>query len=266
MKKKININKELEFYFGITELKEKYGKAFLDWYWKPNYITNGLPEIEHPTTSMEKDIAMLHKRLEHPRSFTEDEYNLFHDKINYVIHKFKNIQMPNPEINQYALLRYYLVGALSYISLSVLPKQKKEWKIDFEMFGSFYNTNSDYCSLYNDIELSSCDVFRFRLHPNMTLLINPPYSEDWIQVACQLCIKLLKKKKNTTIYLVLPVWNLSDRKKLGLPLYDDLPIIDDMKISPYLIKHSIRNIKFYDGTKQQLALYTDKVHVFIFNH
>jgi hypothetical protein len=44
-----------------------------------------------------------------------------------------------------------VVGALNNISLSVSPKVKKEWNINFELFGAFYNTNSNYCGLYSDI-------------------------------------------------------------------------------------------------------------------
>lgn len=76
----------------------------------------------------------------------------------------------------------------------------------------------------------------------------------------------MNKKKNTKIYLVIPVWNNSDRKKLGLKTYQDLPQINNLKDSPYLKSHNIKKLEFYNGIIKKVVFLKDKVHIFIFQN
>ena len=72
--------------------------------------------------------------------------------------------------------------------------------IGFELFGSFYNTNVNYCGLFSDIENNSCDFNTFKLRKDMTILINPPFTEIWIKKSCKIIENIMKKNLNTIIY------------------------------------------------------------------
>lgn len=253
------MNKEIEFYYGVNHLITKYGyNTFIQWYWNPHKIRNGLPIIHKPCSPFEQDVMLIHQRLNNPRNFNTLIHKKFLSKLNHFLQKM-NIDL---HTHKFALYRYYLVGALNNISLSVAPEIKKNWNISFELFGSFYNTNSPYCSLFSDIEPRAiCDVLHFKVKPNSTILINPPYTEDWIRIACKLTHEYLLLPN--TIYLVIPIWNVSDRLLCNLPiLYDDLPCIDEMKLSPYLISHRFEHLKFYDGIHKKHKYLCDKVHIF----
>ena len=92
------------------------------------------------------------------------------------------------------------------------------------------------------------------------------YTEQWIKICCEIIENIMKKNKNTKIYLVIPIWNKSDRKKLGLKEYEDLPEIDKLKKSTYLQSHEITNLQFYNGIVRKDVFLKDKVHVFIFQN
>jgi hypothetical protein len=273
---RLNLERELNLHLGLKFLNEKYGpERIMKWYWSPNYIRNGLPESgDGDDPEFEHDIKVIHKSLDPSFSKTKliskEILNYFVEQVeittNNIIKKYpalKNIS----ELERYALFRYHVVGALNNISLSVSPETKREWGIDFELFGAFYNTNYDYCGLYSELEKRCVtDVLHFKLEPNMTILINPPYTEEWIVKSCELVNQYLSKEMNTTIWLVVPVWNVSDRKKLRLKIYDDMPILDAMKFSPYLVSHEITNLKFYNGLEKKEIDLKDKVHVYHFSN
>jgi hypothetical protein len=115
-------------------------------------------------------------------------------------------------------------------------------------------------------EQSCCDFYTFKLEKDMTILINPPYTEKWIKMSCEIINNIMNKKENTKIYLVIPVWNKSDRKKLGLKEYEDFPEIDKLKDSSFLLSHKIENIEFYNGIIKKNVYLKDKVHIFIFQN
>ncbi len=220
---------------------------------------------------MIEDIEKIHEYLKNPRKHSESEKEKYVNKINDIIKKInfkfdKHISKEQLNLQRAAVSRYYVVGALNNISLSVSPKIKKDWNINFELFGAFYNTNYDYCGLYSDIESSCCDFYTFKLKKDMTILINPPYTEKWIKMSCEIINNIMNKKENTKIYLVIPVWNKSDRKKLGLKEYEDLPEIDKLKESSFLQSHEIANLAFYNGIIKKNVYLKDKVHVFIFQN
>jgi hypothetical protein len=269
--KSFNIDKEIEFIKGILYLKNKYPDTFMKYYWKPQFYYNGLPDIKTPKTDLDKDILKLHKLLNFPHSHSIEEKSNYRKNIDLIIKKFNfkfnnNISNHEKMIQKASLYRYYVIGALNNISLSVSPKLKKLWNINFELFGAFYNTNYDYCGLFSDIEKSCCDFYTFKLTKNMTILINPPYTKKWIQISCKIINNIMEKKLNTKIYLVIPVWNLCDRKMLNYKMCEDLPEIDDLKKNKYLISHTIKNIEFYNGILKKIVHLKDKVHIFIFTN
>ena len=271
--KHFNINKELEFINSIQFLKQKYGnEKVMKWYWKPQFYKNGLPIIKNNTLNdFNKDVNAIHKKLENPEIHTKENIKEYNQKIDYIIKKLnfkldKNIDNKKLQLQRASIYRYYIIDALNNISLSVSPIIKKEWKINFELFGAFYNTNVNYCGLFSDIEDSCCDFYTFNLKENMTILINPPYTEEWIKISCKIINNIMKKDKNTKIYLVIPVWNCSDRKILGLKECKDLPEIDKLKNNSYLQSHNIKNLEFYDGITKRNVYLKDKVHIFIFKN
>ena len=282
------LKREYSFYYGMKYLTEKYGhETIMKWYWKPNYIKNGIPETTYDLI-MPRDLIKVHHALsngphllyckqpldEHMEKLLLDEfYETMMKYTNEIISRYKKLKNVSFK-ERLALFRYKQIGALTNISLSVHPDKKEKWGINFELFGSFYNTNTKYCGLFPELETIKCvnDVFHFdfNLNENMNILINPPYTENWIQHACEIASILLEKNtnKNTKIWLVIPVWNETNRTNLGLNTksYSDMPIIDALKISPYLVNHSVENLSFYNGLEDKTVNLKDKVHVFYFEN
>jgi hypothetical protein len=270
----LNIDRELEFINGIEYLKKKYGDdEFGKYYWKPQFYKYGFPIIKNPKNEIEKDFFQISNYLKNPREHLEKDKKNYEDKIDEIIIKTKfnlDLDFVDKELlkkNRASIYRYYVVGALNNISLSVSPKIKKKMKINFELFGAFYNTNVDYCGLFDDIENNSCNFNTFKLKPNMIILINPPYTDIWIRMSCKIVENIMRKNLNTIIYLVIPIWNNSDRKKLGLKIYDneDLVEIDNLKSSKYLVYHKITNLNFYNGIIKKQVNLKDKIHLFKFD-
>lgn len=269
--KSINIDREIEFVNGVKYLILTYGeKDFANVYWRPQFYKNGFPIIKKPSTSIEKDFVRISKKIENPPKHTIEEIENYNQEINKIIKKtnfnlidystFSDKQLENYKS---AIYRYYVIGALNNISLSVSPKIKKKMKINFELFGSFYNTNLDYCGLFDDIENNSCDFNTFKLKKDMIILINPPYTEKWIKISCIVIDNIMKQNKNTIVWLVIPIWNNTDRKKLGLKIYndvEDLVEIDKLKKSKYLVFHKITNLEFFNGIEKKFV-YLDRKSV-----
>ena len=271
--KQLNIDKEIEFINGIKYLRNKYGEIFYNFYWKPQFYKNGLPIIKRPKNEIEKDFMLISEKLKNPSLHTDEEKEKYEKKIDEIIKitNFvfdKEIDKKTLKIQRAAIHRYYVISGLNFISLSLSPEIKKKMKINFELFGSFYNTSVNYCGLFSDIENNSCDFNTFKLKPDMRILINPPFTITWIKKSCKIIENIMKKNLNTIIYLIIPVWNNSDRKKLGLKIYKDLGDIleiDNLKLSKYLVYHKIENLDFYDGVNRKKVNLPDNVHLFKFN-
>lgn len=270
---RLNIEREFNLHIGLMNLCSKYSpKRIMDWYWSPNYIKNGLPitpDMNDP--EFEHDLKMVHQSLlpNHIKPSVQllNEFvQAVEERTDLIIKKYPALKKIN-ELERYALFRYWTVGALNNISLSVSPEKKQEWGINFELFGAFYNTNTPYCGLYPELESRCCcDVLHFYLQPNMNILVNPPYTEKWIQTACELVSQYLEMNMNTTIWLVVPIWNTANRLIEGLKPQDDMPILDLLKDSPYLIKHEITKLPFYNGLTKKRVYLNDKVHVYHFSN
>lgn len=269
---RLELEREYNLHTGLIHLNKKYGfKRIMDWYWEPNYITNGLPETtDGKDPDFSQDLKLIHTLLQPKYSKItlqpKEMLNYFVEQVEIVtdkiLQKYPKLN-PITEVERYALFRYWTVGALNNISLSVSPDIKRKWGINFELFGSFYNTHYSYCGLFPELEKRCVsDVFHFELEPNMTILVNPPYTEEWIQKSCELVTNYLEQNMNTTIWLVVPVWNRSDRKILGLKNHDDMPILDAMKFSLYLRSHEITNLPFYNGLEKKEIHLKDNVHVY----
>jgi len=279
----IDVNKEIEFFTGIKLLIDKYGENFFRWYWYPTPIIDGFPanndviirklnkpEYSEYIKSFIYDIENLRDKLKNPKKYNYEDVIKFNKEIIKTIKKYnfkfdKNLNEKDLMKQKYALLRYEIIDALSNISLSVSPKLKKEWNINFELFGSFYNTNSDYCGLFSDLENSKCDFYSFKPKSGMIILINPPYTSSWIKITGDYINEYLKTP-NIKIYYIVPVWNTSDRKKLKLKTFKDIPILDELKRNKYLISHQITKLEFYNGISRTNSILNDPVHIYIFSN
>ena len=170
--------------------------------------------------------------------------------------KFKDV--PHVEALIY---RYHLYGFLNNSSLSVDPKLKKKWGINYELFGAFYNTNTSYNSLFPVLEPGSQgNVHFFKPKKDQIILANPPYTENWIRWTIR---KILDEwKDKATFYVVIPVWDNPTRKEIGLREYSrDFP--DITEIISQAKEHSIVDLPFYDGITQKLINLKDPVHVIL---
>jgi len=154
------------------------------------------------------------------------------------------------------IYRYDVMGFLNNVSLSVDLSVKNKWKITHELFGSFYNTDYPYCSLFPDLEDSLGNVFFFKPSKNMTILVNPPYTCKFIKWTCK---KIIEWKGLAKFIVVIPVWNKTHRKKLNYSLQEDLPELDEL--IKYSEKHDIVNLPFYDGINNKSVTLKDMVHV-----
>lgn len=258
--------KEIAFTSGIEQLRE-HKFPVDEWYWKPQSYIAGIPIANMDVALIEANQIIEYMRHP-PIAITNKDIEKYIAHINTIIRRTKfNLQGLKPKFWQLAAIgRYGAIGALSNISLSVSPQLKRQWKITFELFGAFYNTSSPYCGLFSDIEPNSFgDCSQFQLQSNETLLINPPYTQDWIVLSCKIVERLLVLKKRTTIYLVIPVWNKSDREKLKLPgTFDDIPEIDKLKQHPNILSHKLTNLQFFNGITKKHVFLRDKVHLFVF--
>ena len=98
----------------------------------------------------------------------------------------------------------------------------------------------------------------------MIILINPPYTKDWIKLSGEKIQEYLKTP-NIKIYYVVPVWNISDRKKAGLHVTNnDLPILDSLKDNKNLIYHKIKRLEFYNFINNKISILKDPIHIYIF--
>lgn len=114
------------------------------------------------------------------------------------------------------------------------------------MFGAFYNTNNPYNSLFPDLEPGSKgNVLYYKPEPGQVVLVNPPYTNQWIIWSIR---KILDEwLDKATFYVVIPVWDCRTRKRLGLKLYNECApeIVELIEKSKY--HKVVDNFLFYDG-------------------
>lgn len=177
------------------------------------------------------------------------------DTINKLLDKFNN---------DYVFIRYYILGWISNISLSVDPDVKIKWKIKHELFGNPYNTHGKYSSLFPDENSRAVSsAYQYKPEKNDVILANPPYTFEHISKTIKMIIDWTKKYK-FKIYLIIPVWDFNGRKELNLKLTSDFPLITKLKNNKYTKRYKIyTKFKFYDGfTKQKVYLKTP-IYVFL---
>lgn len=240
----VNILKEYNFHNWFNALIRIYGIDQVNaWYWRPDVFINGLPNMQINVKKSKRQFTFLnkfHSEMEFdtisPGSYTielNQKLSIFSDDVLEFASNFPSLKMTESE--RYALYRYYNVGALhpkNNMSLTIDPEQKKEWKINFELFGSFFNSNSEYCGLFSNLESRCrCDAFTFKLKPNMKILVHPPPTKEWVKTAFEMAHSYLSQNINTTIWMVVPL------DAIKYQIWEE---------SPFIKMHETRNITLYD--------------------
>lgn len=232
------MEKEAKFTASLKAYIKEHGRDDLFLPVKPKrgkLLPVTLPDVEPDLKEFEKDVKESIQR--HKKLYT----------------KFKHL----PHI-EWLIHRYDILGYFSNISLSVSPKIKQKWGITHEMFGAFYNTDYPYYSLFPDLEGSLGTVFQFKPKKSMVVLVNPPYTAEWIKWTCN---KIIELKGKATFYVILPVWDRKTRKELGLKQYADLPEIQELIAVSRIAE--VTSLPFYDGIHQREILLKDPVHVIV---
>lgn len=191
---------------------------------------------------------------------------------NKCVEEFKAYITKHNEIKQFKnnrfLMRYFIIGAISNISLSVHPTLKSKWKISHEMYGNQWNTNYPYCSLFNDENSDNrCNAYNYIPNKNDIILCNPPYTTEHIISAINRVLYILNNYSNITYYIIIPIWDKNTRKKLKYTIeYNDINEINILFKSKYLKQHYTKKLLFYNGFTKKSVKLKDKVHVFIMNN
>jgi hypothetical protein len=155
------------------------------------------------------------------------------------------------------LFRYQLLSSNNN-QLAVLPnvldKMEKDFKLNFETFGSAINTNTkNYCSLYYDVEkyFGSIGSFFNTKFIEGCFSFNPPYQKDIIDEGIKKILTCLSNSKvlelDLTFLITIPIWDKEGKnimKELNSENNNNKIDYDDMKI----IK-TIKKSKFFRGLR-----------------
>lgn len=241
------MEKEAKFMASIKQYIDEHGIThFFDVV--PPLKGKLVPKTVHLPTVTSVDLEEFQKDVHKSVSKHKSLYNRFKHipKVEWIIH------------------RYGVLGYLNNISLSVSPKLKESWGINHELFGAFYNVNLDhsYCSLFPDLEPGSVgNVFSFKPKKKQTILVNPPYTAEWVKWTCA---KIIEWKGKANFVIVIPVWDRKTRDELRLKRYPDLPEINHLiEIAD---QAEVVHLPFYDGIQGRKVELKDPVHlIFVFS-
>jgi len=165
--------------------------------------------------------------------------------------KIKN-KCDNDVVILILMLRYKLINSWN-THLSINPYLfkfiKKTFNVDFECFGSCFNTVCEnYCSLFYDLEKhfgSKGSFFDYQLN-NGFYELNPPFITTIIELSIEKILHNLEKSNTQlSFFMTLPVWDFNGKKEiidkeLGKTTslnnidYEDFNIINKIKSSKYL--------------------------------
>ena len=238
------MQKEANFMKAVENYKKKYGRDIFSEPLKPKTKNSIIPKGMELEDIKNADLTEYEANVEKSLKKHKTLYEKFRD-------------YPNVEALIY---RYDVWGFLNNISLSVHPDMKKKWKINFELFGAFYNTDTPYCSLFHDLEENSVgNALYFKPEKDQIVLANPPYTEAWIR---WLCRKILDEWiDKATFYVVIPIWDCKTRDEKNLQIYNCL--YDIVDLINHAKEHKVyENFPFWDGINQRKHFLKEKyVHV-----
>jgi hypothetical protein len=169
------------------------------------------------------------------------------------------------------LARYYACGSIN--NHCSVPKEVISFcGITTELFGSPLNTcTPQYCSPFADVEsaFGSLGSFYTFIMGTGIYLMNPPYDEDIMEVACKKVISVLEDDDEVTIVAVLPVWDIETQRDSG-PVFcnKDFVALKILEASPFVKSraHCVYDThKFYDYYKDQLVAVTN-IHLLVLSN
>lgn len=146
--------------------------------------------------------------------------------------------------------RYQYLGMYNGIQASVPPKiynyYRKKHNAEIELFGSPFNTDSiGYCGLFYDIEkYFGClgNFYGVEIKKGF-YLVNPPFVFRLMNDMFQKILDTLNRGTSVSFYLVIPVWNNKDRKKINKMCNDKLKTDFDKSFENKLLVNS-KYLKF----------------------
>lgn len=268
---KVTYKREIFLALSFKKLVEKYGKAFDAHYFSPSVMDYGIPDIVYKSTrsynqNIQDELEELKLVLKNPPEPSEaDEAEYFNILLKATTQY--NIKQPASLQELYALGRYEVLGILENgVFWSVLPNLKKKWGITQELFGNYFNTNTKFCSLFSELEGCGCQFGNFTPRSKGVYLVNPPFEKRYINWTCERLLLWLNDKvlKNVKFYVIIPVWDKPSREKLKLSLdYGDVPILTELLNSPYVIKHTMSKMKFYDFVNKKEVPQQSYIHLIV---
>lgn len=186
------------------------------------------------------------------------DYEEFMEKTIKKHHKLYSRFKDYPHIKE-LIVRYDVWGFLNNISLSVHPSIKKNWGINFELFGAFYNTNTPYCTLFPDLEKDGVEnAFFFKPRSGQVILANSPYTTQHIRWTIR---KILDEwLGKASFWVVIPVWDKKTRKELRLKEYPDFPEINELA-EKSIKAEVVHKFLFWDGIENKNIHLKDPIWV-----
>lgn len=120
------------------------------------------------------------------------------------------------------ILRYSMLGTENQ-HLSIPPIILKELTVDVELFGSPLNTTAkNFCSPFYDVEKyfgSLGNFFTYQLQSNKTYTFNPPYVEEFMNLAAKRLLNQVDLIKDFIVIINIPVWDTKSQKQYDLKDY-----------------------------------------------
>ncbi len=267
MKIRVSFDREVVLVLTLKRLYETYGQYFLDWYFRPSIMNYGVPTFIYDSKKFEnlalaEEMKKLSRLLVKPDP-TPSEMKKEYDEILEKALKRKNLRKPETLHQHYALVRYEVLQVVfGGLGWSVLPEEKKKWKIDQEMFGAYFNTNLPFCSLFSELEGTGEQFGTILPKPNIHYLINPPFEKYYIRWTCDRILEWLNDEtlKNLHFTIVIPVWDEESRKKLKLKPQPPAPQLSTLLKSKYITQHTMTKMKVWDSVDDKVQHQQSYIH------
>jgi hypothetical protein len=267
MKLRVSLKREIVLVLTLKKLYEKYGQYFLDYYFRPSIMNYGVPTFIYPSKKfenleLEKEMKKLEKDLLNPDNPSAQEKEDYEEILKKAL-KRKNLRKPETLHERYALLRYEILQVVfGGLGWSVLPEEKKKWKIDQEMFGAYFNTNLPFCSLFPELEGTGEQFATIVPKPGIHYLINPPFEKYYIKWTCERILEWLSEAGLTDLHftIIIPVWDEESRKQLKLKPQPPAPELSKLLQSKYIKTHTMTKMKVWDSVDDKVQNQQSYIH------
>jgi hypothetical protein len=267
MKLRVSLKREIVLVLTLKRLYETYGQYFLDYYFRPSIMNYGVPTFIYPSKKFEnlmldEKMKKLSQRLVNPDTPSAQEKQEYEEILENAL-KRKFLRKPENLHEQYALVRYEILQVVfGGLGWSVLPEEKKKWKIDQEMFGAYFNTNLPFCSLFPELEGTGEQFGTVVPKPNIHYLINPPFEKYYIRWTCERILEWLSEAglSNLHFTIIIPVWDEESRKKLKLKPQAPMPQLSKLLQSKFVKQHTMTKMKVWDSVSDKVQHQQSYIH------